>query len=190
MVCTRGAAGAALAVKGFNVSVAKVLLLSSCLFVLGACSEDDDEHLGMYPPPTPDTMGTLEFQWSIGGERDPAACAAAGALSFQSLIADGGFVVQDIAAACESFEASMPLYTDDFRARSALVNGNGYPVLRRIVEDLFVIEEGRVTRLVIDFPLPPLPMTPDAGGALPVPEVDAGIPPLEVPDAGLADAAP
>jgi len=172
------------------VSLAKLLVVSSSLLVLGACAEDDDDHYRGYPPPPPDTTGTLEFQWSIGGERDPAACASAGALTFQSLIADGGYVVDDIVADCESFEASMPLYTDDFRARSALVNNNGFPVLRRIVEDLFVIEEGRVTRLVIDFPLPPVPLSPDAGGMPPVSEADAGAPPVEVIDAGSSDAAP
>ncbi len=163
----------------------------SCYLLAAAACSDEDDRFREYPPPPAPRLGSLEFSWSIDGERDPAACAAAGATTFQSLIVDGGFVVDDIRVPCEDFEASLRLYTDDFRARSALVNVDGYPALRRIVDDLFVIGEGQVTRLVIDFPSPPVPSSPDAG-APPVPAPDAGgidvIPDTGAPDAGAPDA--
>jgi hypothetical protein len=161
------------------------------LLVASGCSEAEERHSpgNMLPPRT---LGTLEYRWTINGEQDPAACAAAGATTFQSLLADGGYIVESTSAPCERFEASLPLYTDDFRARSALVNADGFPVLRRIVEDLFVIEEGRVTRLVIDFPSPSSPFLPDAGVLPPESAPDAGAPPGEEPppsaDAGPFDA--
>jgi hypothetical protein len=165
-------------------------IICSSLLVISACTEADEPFPQADVPP-PRTLGTLEYRWTINGERDPAACAAAGATQFQSLLADGGFIVESISVACDDFEASLPLYTDDFRARSALVNVEGFPVLRRIVEDLFVIEEDHVTRLVIDFPSPPLPFEPDAGAIPAGSGPDAGAPPGEVPgvsDAGLFDA--
>jgi hypothetical protein len=166
--------------------VSRALLLACCsLTVSLACNDDHDERFRPYPPPSPDRLGTVEFLWSIDGEQDPAACAAAEAATFQSLIADGGYIVESIAAPCEDFEATLPLFIDDFRARSSLVSVTGYPVLGRIVEDLFVIERGQVTRLVIDFPRRALPVPQDAGApAAP----DAGGLPPEAVDAGLADA--
>lgn len=150
------------------------------------CSDERAEPSQRYPAP-PQRLGLLELSWSIDGEQDPAACAGAGAATFQSLIADGGFIVESIAAPCDTFEVSIPLFRDDFRARSALVSVDGFPVLRRIVEDLFLIEDGRVTRIVIDFPTPGAPVSPDAG-APPGSSEEPGVSPNGTDDAGPFDA--
>jgi hypothetical protein len=158
--------------------VSRALLFACCCSLAAslACSEDHDERFGPYPPPSPERLGTVEFRWSIDGAQDPAACAAAEAATFQSLIADGGYIVEDIAAPCEDFSATLPLFVDDFRARSSLVSVSGYPVLGRIVEDLFVVERAHVTRLVIDFPSRALPVPLDAGAPEPAPDA-GGVPP-------------
>jgi hypothetical protein len=167
------------------VSRAFLFAFGCSLTVSLACSDDHDEGFRPYPPPAPDRLGSVEFSWSIDGEQDPAACVAAEAATFQSLIADGGYIVESVAVPCERFEASLPLFIDDFRARSALVSVTGYPVMGRIVEALFVVESGHVTRLVIDFPSRSVPVPQDAGAE---PGADAGGLPPETTDAGLLDA--
>jgi hypothetical protein len=166
--------------------VSRALLFAGCcsLTVSLACSDEHDERFRPGPPLSPDRLGSVEFRWSIDGEEDPAACTASGAATFQALIADGGYIVESIAVPCEDFEATLPLFVDDFRSRSSLVSVDGYPVLGRIVEDLFVIERGKVTRLVIDFPSRPIPVSQDAG----VPGLDAGGLLPGATDAGALDA--
>jgi hypothetical protein len=188
------------------------LLLSlaglGCALVVG-CSEDEFDP--PRPPGEPSSAGELVFDWSIQGRQDAEACVEVGAISFDAIIVDEGFVVRDLSVPCEDFEARVDLYADDFLARSSLLDDRSVPAVGRIVEDLFVIEEGRVTHLVIDFPAAPVPMdpVPDAGVPGPVsgdggPSVspDAAPPDEETPpdgeappdagasDAGAADAAP
>lgn len=185
-------------------------LLSSaglaCLLAVGC----DDDDFGPYGPGgpggpgEPTVTGTLVFDWSIDGRKDAEACVEAGAVTFDAIIVDEGWVVRDVTVPCEDFEASIDLYVDDFLARSSLLDESLVPALGRIIEDLFLIEEGRVTHLVMDFPLAAIPTdpVPDAGtpppgpaDAGPLPTPDAA-PPEEpppddgTPDAGAADAAP
>jgi hypothetical protein len=189
------------------------LLLSSaglvCALVAVGCS--DDEFDPPRPPGEPSSAGELVFDWSIQGRQDAEACVEVGAISFDAIIVDEGFVVRDLSVPCEDFEARVDLYVDDFLARSSLLDDRSVPAVGRIIEDLFVIEEGRVTHLVIDFPAAPVPMdpAPDAGAPLPGSgdggasvSPDAAPPDEETPpdgeappdagtsDAGAADAAP
>lgn len=189
------------------------LLLSSaglvCALVAVGCTDDD---FGPpRPPGEPASTGELVFDWSIQGRQDAEACVEVGAISFDAIIVDEGFVVRDLSVPCEDFEASVRLYVDDFLARSSLLDDRSVPAVGRIVEDLFVIEEGRVTHLVIDFPAAPVPMDPAADAGMPAPgsgdggssvSPDAAAPDEPTPsggeappdagtlDAGAADAAP
>jgi hypothetical protein len=115
-------------------------------------------------------------------------------------------VVRDVSVPCEDFEATFELYVDDFLARSSLLDERKVPAVGRIIEDLFVIEEARVTHLVMDFPSAAVPTdpVPDAGAPVPAsgdagpgvePDAappDDGEPPPDdgTPDAGAPDAAP
>lgn len=126
--------------------------------------------------------GTLEMSWSIEGRQDAAACEEVGAIAFDTVLYDQGFAIGRWRAPCADFERSIDLFVDDFVTRSTLIDVNESAVLRRVVEDRFVILEGQVTQVVIDFPLPgsPMPPSPDAGAA---PASDAGAPAIEA-DAG------
>lgn len=182
---------------------------SACLVavLLGACSEDDDWGRPRPPPGGgPAATGTLIFDWSIEGAKDVEACDEAGAVSFQAIIVDEGFVIGDVSAPCEDFETSVELYVDDFLSRASLLDADGVPALGRIIEDLFTIGDGQVTRILMDFPSAAVPMDPvpdagapepgepDAGPSEPS-EPDAGppvegTPPEATPDAGVVDAGP
>jgi hypothetical protein len=172
----------------------------------GGCSDDDDDYPTQPPPGSGSATGTLVFDWSIEGRQDADACVEAGAVSFDAIIVDEGFVIRSLSVPCEDFEASVELYVDDFLARSSLLAESRRPALGRIIEDLFLIDEGKETRLILDFPIAAVPMepmdpVPDAGApaspdAGPVvspdagPPPDAGTPDEATPDAGAADAAP
>lgn len=184
--------------------------LVSVLLALG-CDDDEFGSAGPSGPSGPPAAtGTLVFDWSIEGRQDAEACVEVGAVSFDAIIVDEGFVVRDLSVPCEDFEARVELYTDDFLARSSLLDEEQRPAVGRIIEDLFVIEEGRVTHLVMDYQGAPVPMDPVPDAGTPVPGVDGGFtvspdagapdedtppdagPPPEdgTPDAGAADAAP
>lgn len=167
-----------------------------------ACSEDDDFGSRRPGPGSPSATGTLVFDWSIEGRKDAEACEEAGAVTFEAVVIDEGFLIGDVVVPCEDFEARVDLYVDDFLTRCSLLDERGVPALGRIIEDLFVIAEGKETRLVMDFPSAPVPMdpVPDAGAP---PPADAGAdtapgaedpPPAEPPppgdpaDAGAPDA--
>jgi hypothetical protein len=184
--------------------------LVSVLLAVG-CSDDEFGSGGPSGPSRPPSaIGTLVFDWSIEGRQDADACVEVGAVSFDAIIVDEGFVIRDLSVPCEDFEASVELYVDDFLARSSLLDEQKRPAVGRIIEDLFVIEEGRVTHLVMDYLGAPVPMDPepdagvpgsgDGGPSVPpdaappdeeTPPPDAG-PPTEdgTPDAGAPDAAP
>jgi hypothetical protein len=145
-----------------------------------ACSDDEPQLAPYSPVPLPGTAGTLEYEWTINGRRVESDCEAIGALLFEALIVDQGFLVGDVAAPCEDFHASVELYADDFVSRSALTDAVGNPAVGRIVEDRFSIADGLVTTLFADFTNAPVPMEP--------PPPDAGMPPS--PDAGVAEVPP
>jgi hypothetical protein len=183
--------------------------LASVLLAVG-CSDDEFGSQGPSGPSGPPAAtGTLVFDWSIEGRQDAEACVEVGAVSFDAIIVDEGFVIRDLSVPCEDFEARVELYVDDFLARSSLLDEQQRPAVGRIIEDLFVIEEGRVTHLVMDYLGAPVPMDPVPDAGAPVPGGDAGStvppdaappadetpdagPPAEdgTPDAGAADAAP
>jgi hypothetical protein len=146
------------------------------------CSDDDD--FGAPPPPPPgpgSAVGTLVFDWSIQGRQDADVCVEVGAISFDAIIVDEGFVVGDVSAPCEDFEASVDLYVDDFLARSTLLDDRRLPALGRIIDDFFLIDEGLETRLILDFPGTAVPMEPAP---------DAGLPDAGPGDVGSPDASP
>lgn len=163
--------------------VSRLLLTGACsLFaLLCACSEDDGFDPQRPPPTTQRPTGTLVFDWSIEGRKDADACDEVGALTFEAIVVDEGFVIGDVSAPCEDFETSVELYADDFLTRSSLLDVEGVPALRRIIEDIFVIAEDKVTRLVMDFPSAAEPMDPVPDAGVPLPEPDAG--PATTPDA-------
>jgi hypothetical protein len=155
---------------------------------LGACSTDDhDFRYGDAPTQPSGPAGTLEYHWSINGRQEAEDCVDVGAVLFESVVIDRGFVVDGVTVPCEEFEARLSLYQDDFLARSALTDARGYPALGRIIEDIFLIDASQVTTLVMDFPSAALPTQPaaDAGTPPAEPAADAGAPDLV--DAG-ADA--
>jgi hypothetical protein len=146
-----------------------------------ACSERDDDwgYVPVVPPPA--ATGTLEYRWSINGRHQAEDCDTVGAVLFESLVADEGFLIDRVSAPCEDFEASLPLYPDDFRARSALTDASGLLAVGRVTEDVFLIEDGKVTTLVMDFLNAAVPMDPAADAG--VPDVaDAAVPEPVVPE--------
>jgi hypothetical protein len=151
--------------------------------MLVACSEDDNE--GFYGPSRPVALdGLLQYRWSINGRQVADDCADVGAVLFESVVLDEGYVVDGVTVACEDFEATLPLYRDDFLARSAITDVNGRPAVGRVIENLFEIDSDKVTTLVLDFPSAALPMDPGTE----VPGADAGVVvPPAVPDAGTPD---
>lgn len=158
----------------------KPILLTSvcCALLVTGCSDDhdDDDQRGSLPPRG---TGTLQFNWTIGGESALAACEAVEATAFEIQVFDQGFFVTGAQAPCDEFETTVELYVDDYVSRVTLVDAEGYAVTRRVVEDYFLIEEGLVTRLAVDFP---------TGSAGPRPDGDAGgVPPA---DAGITEPAP
>lgn len=180
--------------------------LASLLLAVG-CDDDEFRSDGPSGPPGPPAAtGTLVFDWSIDGRQDAEACVEIGAVSFDAIIVDEGWVVRDVSVPCEDFGASVELYVDDFLARSSLLDERRVPAVGRIIEDLFVIEEARLTHLVMDFPIAPVPMDPVPDAGAPVPDVDDAGPSVEAdaappddgqpppddgtPDAGAPDAAP
>lgn len=190
-----------------SIRVSRFLLSTACLIsALAAIGCSDDDDFGAPPPPPgPGTaVGTLVFDWSIQGRQDADACVEVGAISFDAIMVDEGFVVGDVSAPCEDFEASVDLYVDDYLARSTLLDDRRLPALGRIIEDFFVIDEGLETRLILDFPGTALPMDPAPDAGLPdggpgdvaspdaapnEPPSDAGTLPDELtPDAGEPDA--
>jgi hypothetical protein len=161
--------------------VSRVLLFAACSCWLVACSRDADNNYQYVPPVQPSgPTGTLEYHWSINGRQVAEDCDAVGAVLFESLVADDGFLVEDVNAPCDDFEATLPLYVDDFVARSAMTTASGTLALGRIVQDVFVIEEAKVTTLVMDFPSAAVPMEPMADAGPPLPTV----PTETTPDAG------
>lgn len=188
--------------------MSRFLLSSAALVSLLLNVGCDDDEFGPYGPSGPPgpgapvASGTLVFDWSIEGRQDPEACVEFGAVTFDAIIVDEGWVIRNLTLPCEDFEARVELYVDDFLTRSSLLDETGAPALGRIIEDLFVIEEDRVTHLVIDFPAAATPMDPTPDAGVPPPgAADGGPteepppdeePPLdgETPDAGTADAAP
>jgi hypothetical protein len=175
--------------------VSRFLLSTAGLVSLLLAVGCDDDEFGPYGPSgpggpvVPAVTGTLVFDWSIDGRQDAEVCVEVGAATFDAIIVDEGWVVRDLTAPCEDFVASIELYVDDFLARSSLLDERTVPAVGRIIEDLFVIEEGLVTHLVMDFPLAAVPMepTPDAGAPLPGVS-DAG--PIATPDAAPAEEEP
>jgi hypothetical protein len=145
----------------------------SCLFFIGGCSDDDDRRYGQGPD-GPIARGQLELRWSIDGSTDVAACEAIGAIDFETVVSDG-YAFTELAADCAAFSAPMTLYIGDYVARSRLVDENDRTVTRRVVLDRIRILEDEVTVLPIDFPSEYI--------ALPGDEADAGVPPIDEPDA-------
>lgn len=170
------------------------LLFSSAglvsLLLAAGCNDDAEFGPGGPSGPSgpPTATGTLVFDWSIEGRQDADACVEFGAVTFDAIIVDEGFVIRDLSVPCEDFEASVELYVDDFLARSSLLDERQAPAVGRIIEDLFVIEEGKVTHLVMDYLGTPVPMDPVPDAGMPVPGSDAG--PAVVPDAGPTDEEP
>jgi len=167
----------------------------SCLFFIGGCSDnDDDRWYGGGGPNGPIATGQLELRWSIDGSTDVAACEAIGAIDFETQVSDG-FAVSELEADCAEFSAPLTLYIGDYVARSRLVDENDLTVTRRVVLDRLRILEDQVTVLPIDFPSDYIALPGEAeedAGVPPVDEPDAEAPPPEeeVVDAGAADAAP
>lgn len=155
-----------------------ILLTSLCCALLASGCADDDGYDERRPLPPPGT-GTLQFNWTIGGASDLAACEAVEATAFEIQVFDQGFFVTGAQAPCDEFETTVELYVDDYVSRVTLVDAEGYAVTRRVVEDYFLIEEGQVTRLAVDFP---------TGSAGPGPDGDAGVVPPA--DAGITEPAP
>jgi hypothetical protein len=148
-----------------------ILLTSVCFALLASgCSDDDDHDEGRPLPPI--GTGTLQFSWTIDGLSDLAACEAVAATAFEIQVFDEGYFVNGAQAPCDAFETSVELYVDDYVSRVTLVDVDGYAVTRRVVEDYFLIEEGQVTRLAVDFPTGAPGAEPDAGV---VPPADAGV---------------
>jgi hypothetical protein len=152
---------------------------------LAGCSEDDNQFYGPSRPVELD--GVLQYRWSINGRQDADDCADVGAVLFESLVLDEGFVVDGVNVPCEDFEATMPLYRDDFMARSAITDVNGFPAVGRVIDTFFRIDSDKVTTLFLDYPSLALPMEPGSGEP-----GDAGVvmPPTAMPDAGTPDEPP
>jgi hypothetical protein len=148
-----------------------------CASLCPACSDDDDADDDRSAPARP--VGTLELSWSIDGQTDPAVCQTLGAEAFEVIIFDEGFFVTEREPPCTDFVTSLDLFVDDYVARTTLVDANDFLVTRRTVEDYFQINEGRVTRLAVDFPS-------DSAPPLTPPLTDAGVAPTA--DAGPSDA--
>jgi hypothetical protein len=156
-----------------------------------ACSDEPNPiSYSPVPVPAPGTAGTLEYDWTINGRQVGSDCEALGAVLFEAIIADQGYRVGRLSVPCEDFHASVGLYADDFVSRSALTDVSGNLAVGRIVEDRFLIADGLVTTLVVDFTNAAVPMqpVPDAGVApspdAEVPEVPEVPPPATEPDAG------
>src|SRR5262245_3199624 len=103
--------------------MSRFLLSSVCLLSalsVSACDDDDDrlDDFGPGMPSGPVTTGTLVFDWSIEGRKDADACVEAGAVTFDAIIVDEGYVIGDVSAPCEDFTTGVNLYTDDFLTRS------------------------------------------------------------------------
>lgn len=158
----------------------KLILTSVCCALLACGCSDDDGYDGGRPSLPPRGTGTLQFDWTIGGEGSLAACEAVDATAFEALIFDQGFFVTGAQAPCDELETTLELYVDDYVSRVTLVDLEGYAVTRRVVEDYFQIEEAQVTRLSIDFPT----------GTIMSPQADAGADPVGEADAGADAAAP
>jgi len=163
------------------VSHHPILFSTLCCLVAAGCSEDDDDWI---PPssPRPSAVGNVEFSWTIDGRSDAAACELVAATAFEVVIFDEGFFVTEVEAPCDVFQTNLELYVDDYVARTTLVDGFNDLATGRLVTDFFVIREGEVTRLSVDFPSGSAVATPDAGNIAPAP--DAGVIP-PVPDAGV-----
>jgi hypothetical protein len=148
--------------------------------MLVACSEDDDD--GFYGPSRQVELdGVLQYRWSINGRQVAEDCVDVGAVLFESVVLDEGYVVDGVNVLCEDFSATLPLYGDDFMARSALTDVNGFPAVGRVIDTFFDIESDKVTTLVLDYPSVAVPMEP--GAAEPGPDA-GGTPPASMPDAG------
>lgn len=158
-----------------DVGRLKTCICALPLLLLGAACSDD---VRARPASPPRPTGTLELEWSIDGQSDPALCDALGASAFEVLIFDQGFFVGEREAPCADFEMRLDLLTDDYVARTTIVDQYDFPVTRRIVEDFFLIAEDRTTHLSIDFPGSVIALPADAGAT---PVSDAG---AMTPDAG------
>jgi hypothetical protein len=146
----------------------------SCLFFIGGCSDDDDRRYGDGPI-GPIATGQLELRWSIDGSTDIAACEAIGAIDFETVVSDG-YAFSELEADCAEFSAPLTLYIGDYVTRSRLVDENDSNVTRRVVLDRVRILEDEITVLPIDFPSEYIALPGED-------EADAGVPPVDEPDA-------
>jgi hypothetical protein len=143
--------------------VSRILLLAGACWLLFGCSDDEP---AAPPPPVPSgETGILAYSWSIQGQKVAADCAAVGAVAFQSIVVDRGYIIDGVRVPCTDFETRLQLYTGAFLSRGSLVETDGFPATGRISEDIFVIEQGKVTTLVIDFPDSAQPMDPASADA-------------------------
>lgn len=172
-------------------------LALGALLLTGGCNDDDRRRprIGSDEPPP---VGAVELTWSIDGSQDPASCEAIGATAFEALISDQGYVVRGLEVPCSSFNTATELYVDDFVVRTRLIDERDLSVSRRVVLDRFLVLEGQLTTIHIDFPSERVAQPgggADAGagprdaGTGEDPIFDAGMPneeePVE-PDAGVA----
>ncbi len=106
------------------------------------------------PPPPVRGVGTAIFDWTVDGTKDPAACTATGAATFQVSLFDsaGGFVgawAQDCAAFAVQLDG---LLEGTYGGQAVLLDRAGHPRTTTIDLAPFLVVGGASVVVALDFP--------------------------------------
>jgi hypothetical protein len=123
---------------------ALALLLGASL--LAGCSEGSDE------VSVEALTGTVQLNWTIGGQASPDMCGQFAVAAFHVTLIDDGFVVDRFEFPCEDFSASLKLFVDDYAVRTTLVDAGNFRLTDRTVTTTFSLFQGEREVIDVDFP--------------------------------------
>jgi hypothetical protein len=119
-------------------------LLLGASFLVG-CSDGDGVAVGA-------AIGTVQLNWTIGGQRGPDLCARFGAAALHVVLIEDGFAVDRFEFPCEDFSTSLELLADDYAVRMTLVDAGHFRLTDRTVTTTFLLYQGEREVIDVDFP--------------------------------------
>lgn len=110
-----------------------------------------DDYRYRYSPVA--TSGTVVFDWTVAGTKDPRACTQFAAAGIQiSLVSTSGRDAGTFSQSCGAFATEIVLAPDDYLADAFLVDPDGYAATTTIAVDRFSIFGNDRIIIPIDFP--------------------------------------
>jgi hypothetical protein len=103
--------------------------------------------------PPPPAQGTVVLDWTIGGVKDPDACAQSAVATVQTSVTDAsGASVGTFQQACPAFSTNITLFPGMYNADVVMLDSAGNPRTTTLPVNTFSIHGADTLSIPIDFP--------------------------------------